>query len=300
MDADICKRFKNVREWLPDKLASNGEYQINDKQYINEYCTSGCDSSLDQISAGCLYLLNEFFKDDSAFELVAKEEIYIVEYILIWLSYMLNLIKTQEKDNIEPFYNTYIKDSGKYTNNMNYIGHYKGYKDLIDEHNYFLSTDMSIIPKLYDAFNTLCDIYNELDTNNLNCEEFSEKASQFVQKYEEFTKEHDIAEDKPYFHVLLTLLEGYDKLKKECKNFPSTPDITKIISGDVSEVTSSSSIANKLIPILSILVAIAIFLGISYKYSLFGFRKRFQKQKLREKLKNIKKKMNRSYMIQRE
>ncbi|ETB57999.1 hypothetical protein YYC_04775 [Plasmodium yoelii 17X] len=292
MDADICKRFKNVREWLPDQLASNGEYQINDKQHLTEYCTSGCDSSLDQISAGCLYLLNEFFKDDSAFEFVAKENFYIVQYILIWLSYMLNLIKTQENVSIELFYNTYIRDSGKYTNNINYIKSYNGYKDLIDGNNYFLSMDMSIIPKLYDAFNTLCDIYNNLDTNNSNCAKYSEKANQFVETYKKIIIDHNITEDNYYYHVLINLLIDYNKLKKKCEYFPPTPDITKIISEHVSEVTSSSSIASKLIPILSILVAISIFLGISYKYSLFGFRKRVQKQKLREKLKNIKKRIN--------
>ncbi|ETB63537.1 hypothetical protein YYC_00014 [Plasmodium yoelii 17X] len=264
MDKDVCKRFKDVREWLPDQLDSNREHQIDDKHF-NEYCTNKCKDPLDKINAGCLYLLNEFFRDSSAFDEVAKKNIYIVQYILIWLSYMLSLDKSGDESIIENFYNTYIRNSDKYTNNMKYINRYNGYKDLIDGNNYILSMDMSIIPKLYVVFNTLCDIYNELDTNNLNCEKFSEKASQFVQKYEEFTKKHDIAEDKPYFHVLINLLIDYENLKNRCKIFPSAPDITKIISGDVSEVTSSSSIASKLIPILSILVAITIFLGISYK-----------------------------------
>ncbi|EAA19624.1 putative yir1 protein, partial [Plasmodium yoelii yoelii] len=48
-------------------------------------------------------------------------------------------------------------------------------------------------------------------------------------------------------------------------------------TGHISEVTSSSSIVSKLIPVVSIFAAISIFLGISYKYSLFGFRKRVQK-----------------------
>ncbi|SCL84051.1 Plasmodium variant antigen protein Cir/Yir/Bir, putative, partial [Plasmodium chabaudi adami] len=57
------------------------------------------------------------------------------------------------------------------------------------------------------------------------------------------------------------------------------------------EATSSgSSIASKLIPAL-LIFAIPLFLGIAYKYSLFGFDKRVQRQNLREKLKKIKKKM---------
>ncbi|SCL94317.1 Plasmodium variant antigen protein Cir/Yir/Bir, putative, partial [Plasmodium chabaudi adami] len=53
---------------------------------------------------------------------------------------------------------------------------------------------------------------------------------------------------------------------------------------------SSSSVASKLIPAL-LVFAIPIFLGIAYKYSLFGFDKRLHRQYLREKLKKINKKM---------
>ncbi|SCL81644.1 Plasmodium variant antigen protein Cir/Yir/Bir, putative, partial [Plasmodium berghei] len=116
-----------------------------------------------------------------------------------------------------------------------------------------------------------------------------------------------------------TLSTDYDNIKNECKdaqcsNFPILPaikttqnatngpkqasetiSITNSIktSSQTSEVTSSSSsIGNKLFTVLSIFGAIAFFLGISYKYSLFGRRKRAQKQYLREKIKNIKKRMN--------
>ncbi|ETB56463.1 hypothetical protein YYC_05608 [Plasmodium yoelii 17X] len=241
-------------------------YQFKDDTHFKKYCTGdSCDTDFDKINAGCLYFFDTFFKDVSAFETAAKRNIYIIEYILIWLSYMLNLIKTEEHDSIGSFYKTYIEDGNKYTNNMNYIDGYNGYKDLIDGNKYFLSIDMSIIPKLYDVFNTLCYIYNELDTKNSNCAKYSEKANKFVEKYKQIIIDHNITDDNSYFHVFLTLLKDYDKLKKKCEVFPSIPDITKIISEHVSEVTSSSSIASKLIPILSILVAMAIFLGISYK-----------------------------------
>ncbi|VTZ74016.1 PIR protein [Plasmodium yoelii] len=61
-----------------------------------------------------------------------------------------------------------------------------------------------------------------------------------------------------------------------------------IYNSGVSEFETAIStplIANKLIIVLSTLFVIAFFLGISYKYSLFGFRKKSQKQHLREKLK---------------
>ncbi|CDU16022.1 hypothetical protein YYC_02364 [Plasmodium yoelii 17X] len=292
MDAEICKKFQNVRKWFPDKLDDNKMFQFTENEHFNKYCNNNCDDNLDKISAGCLYLLNEFFRDLSTFEEAAKGNIYVIEYILIWLSYMLNLIKTEENDSIDPFYNTYIKGGDKYTTNIKYISTYNDYKDLIDRNYYFLSTDMNIISKLYDSFNTLCDMYNELATNNSNCAKCLEKARQFVKKYEELNIDHNIGEDNSYSHVFLTLLIDYDNLKNKCRDFPSISGITHENSEQRSEVTSGSSIASKLIPILSILVAIAIFLGIAYKYSLFGFRKRAQKQYLREKIKNIKKRMN--------
>ncbi|CAD2112232.1 CIR protein PIR protein [Plasmodium vinckei] len=62
-------------------------------------------------------------------------------------------------------------------------------------------------------------------------------------------------------------------------------------SVSVSEFTpSNSSTSSKLIPVLSIFVVIPIFLGIAYKYSLFGVDKLFQRQYLRKKLKKVKKK----------
>ncbi|CAD2105454.1 PIR protein CIR protein [Plasmodium vinckei petteri] len=64
------------------------------------------------------------------------------------------------------------------------------------------------------------------------------------------------------------------------------------IFGETPEVTSSSSsISTTLIPALSVFSVIPVFLGIAYKYSLFGVDKLFQRQYLRTKLKNVKKKM---------
>ncbi|VTZ80371.1 PIR protein [Plasmodium yoelii] len=297
MDKDVCKKFQDVRKWFPDQLDNKKMYQFKDDTHFKRYCTGdSCDTDLDKINAGCLYFFDTFFKDETTFQNDAKGNIYIVQYIMIWLIYMLNLTKTEENDSIGSFYKTYIEHGNKYTKNIDYISSHNSYKDLIDINDYFLSMDMSIVSKLYDAFNTLCDIYNELDTNYSNCTQCSGKASQFVETYKTIIIDHNNGENTRYFYVLINLLTDYENLKKNCDIFPPIPNIENIIS----EATSSSSIASKLIPILSILVAIAIFLGISYKYSLFGFRKRFQKQKLREKLKNIKKKMNNSYMIQRE
>ncbi|CDU16862.1 PIR protein [Plasmodium yoelii] len=277
MNKEVCQTLIPLRNSF-SYVEEDGSYQFT---HDEDYCTNeNCEDDTGKIHARCLYIFHTFFKDKSVFETAAKGNIYIVQYILIWLSYILSLIKSNGADNRTIFYNKYINEGDKYNNNIDYIVGYKSYKDLIDRNKYILSMDMSIISKLYDAFNTLCDIYIEHDTNNPNCVNYSEKANQFVETYKKIIIDHNIGENIRYFHVLINILTDYDNLKKNCEILPSTPDIKKIIS----EATSSS-IARKLIPILSILVAIPIFLGIAYKYSLFGFRKRGQKQHLREKLK---------------
>ncbi|CDS44746.1 YIR protein [Plasmodium yoelii] len=283
MDADICKTFTPLRNVIFN--SDDGiSYRFTDDNDYKDYCTGGnCNDDTDKMNARCLHIFDALFKDKSEFETDAKGNIYIVQYILIWLSYVFSLIKSEEKGSLNEFYNKYIETGDSYKKEINEVTN-KNYKDLIDKNKYILSMDKSIISKLYDVFSTLCNIYIEVDGSNSNCEKSSEKANQFVETYKKIIIDHNIGENIRYFYVLINLLTDYDNLKKKCEKFPSTPDIKKIISEHVSEATSSS-ITSKLIPILSILVAIPIFLGIAYKYSLFGFRKRFQKQHLREKLK---------------
>ncbi|SCL81481.1 Plasmodium variant antigen protein Cir/Yir/Bir, putative, partial [Plasmodium berghei] len=66
MDAEICKNFLLVRTNFPDQLDNNGNYKIEDDTHFKEYCSNqNCVNELEKISAGCLYLFNEFFKDSS-------------------------------------------------------------------------------------------------------------------------------------------------------------------------------------------------------------------------------------------
>ncbi|WBY54382.1 PIR protein [Plasmodium yoelii yoelii] len=208
MDAEICKNFLLVREKFPDQLNSDGKYTFKD-EYFKDYCTGGCDNDFKKINAGCLYFFDAFFKDSSLFEKVAKNNINIVDYIIIWLSYMLSLMESELKE---------------------------------------------------------------------------KKAKEFVKKYEQLNGNYSITGNSSYNKMLSSLSTDYNKLKDKYKDSSSLPAIKS------TQITSSSSIANNLLLVLSIFGAIGIFLGISYKYSLFGFRKRFKKQQIREKLKNIKKK----------
>ncbi|VTZ82007.1 PIR protein [Plasmodium yoelii] len=303
MDTNICKRFKKVLEDFPDNLDNKKNYQFKNGNLFKKYCNNNCDGPLDKINAGCLYFFNEFFGSSSSFKNHAKCNINVVEYIMIWLSYMLNL-----KDNVDGitnlghFYTTYMNKQENYTNSINGVTEYTNYMDLIDKKKYFLNMNNNIVSNLYKAFNLLCEMYTGFDENKEDCAKYSEKASQFIEIYKKLNENSNNSDGIPYRQALCTLSSDYDNFKKkynesqrcessslptiEEKNTLNCPEQTVKCSEQTFEAaSSSSSIGNKLFLFLSIFGAIAIFLGISYKYSLFGFRKRAQKQKLREKLK---------------
>ncbi|VTZ80302.1 PIR protein [Plasmodium yoelii] len=265
MDGEICKRFKNVWEDFPDTLSS-GNYQFKSDKHSQTYCTNiNCDNNVGKIHAVCLFLFNALL-GSSSFKINENSKIIIVEYIMIWLSYMLSRIENEgNSSTLQFFFSVYI-NGGDY---------YSSYKDLINKNNYFLKMDNNIISKFYGAFKSLCNLYTQFDEDTDNCKNYLEGDNEFIKKYEELKKDSKITKDNSYSQLLSTLLNDYNNLKDKC-----------------NDASSFTSIANKLFIVLSIFAAIAIFLGISYKYSLFGFRKRFQKQKLREKIKNIKKRMN--------
>ncbi|SCL87033.1 BIR protein [Plasmodium berghei] len=304
MDANICRNFLLVMTKFPDQLDSKGKYYFNDDQNFKEYCTNNsCDSDLEKINAGCLYFFNAFFKDSDLFQSVAKSNINIVDYIIIWLSYMLNLKENNNgTSNLTYFYTTNINND-KYTNSITGVDAYSSYKDLIDKKHDLTKVDIKDISKFYDVFKKLCEMYTEFDDDNKNCTKCSGKAKEFVEKYKDLNKDYNNTNSSSYNKMLSTLSTDYNNLKNKCKNvqnskFPLLPEIktTQIsvksyeqTSAQTPEVaSSSSSIGNNLFTVLSVFGAIALFLGISYKYSLFGRRKRSQKQYLREKIKNIK------------
>ncbi|ETB63538.1 hypothetical protein YYC_00015 [Plasmodium yoelii 17X] len=301
MNKKVCRNFFAIRSSISDQLDNNGNYKITIQNNLKEYCSNNnCVHELEKINAGCLYLFDAFFKDSAVFNY--HNNIDVVYYIMIWLSHMLNLKENNEShiSALNHFYNTYINND-KYKNTINDVKGYNSYKDLIDKKK-LMNMDIKIISKFYDAFNTLCNMYVEINEDNPNCGYFLKKSNEFVEKYKNLMEDSDITKNSLYSQILVNLSNDYDNFKKEynkCSSFPSieTTDnsvhTSKLTSAQTYEVTpSSSSISKNLFIVLSIFGAIGFFLGISYKYSLFGFRKRFQKQKLREKLKNIKKRMN--------
>ncbi|SCL85817.1 CIR protein [Plasmodium chabaudi chabaudi] len=305
MDEEMCQYFKIIWDDFPDTL-SDGNYNFNASgfcdTYCDENCDDNCDTDLDKINAGCLYFLKTFLGNYDSINNDATSYMNIAQYIIIWLSHMLSLKKNDNISNLNDFYNAYIKDDEKYNEKYNEEitddSDDTTYKNLINKIISSMNMDMSIISKFYNALKILCNMYNEINSETPNCRNYYGKTKNLFDEYKKLL--NDDIKDSPYNKLLSTLSTDYDNFKSfcakkcnGCNDIPTHLDIkTAQFSAHGSELTSSSSsVASKLIPAL-LISSIPIFLGIAYKYSLFGFGKRVQRQNLREKPKKIKKKMN--------
>ncbi|SCL98916.1 Plasmodium variant antigen protein Cir/Yir/Bir, putative, partial [Plasmodium chabaudi adami] len=212
----------------------------------------------------------------------------LAQYAILWLNYKLDLMSYKNISNLNAFHNKYIKDIEK-TADAEACNIYKYF---INNKQDMMNLDIKYMSKFYALLKSLCEMYNEIDADKSKCTKCLQKPNEFDIKFETLNNDSSITGNEAYSQLLHTLSNDYDNLKKKCKcslSLPTREQIQHTARG--SEATSSNlSIASKLIPVL-LAFAIPVFLGISYKYSLFGFDKRLHKQYLREKLKKIKKKM---------
>ncbi|EAA22248.1 putative yir1 protein [Plasmodium yoelii yoelii] len=291
MDYLLCLRFDKLRNYFPDELNKSTKNDIHSLGNIKNYCSNGeseetgCKTDLDKINGGCLWLFEQNIVNRINDLSNEQLKVFII-YIIIWLNYMVNLKKDGEIKNLNDFYTKYIETNTHYTNckkNNNDYNHtlkektgYNNFKEIIDKRKDFVNINFEYIPKFYDAFKSLCNMYTEIDANSPNCTKYLIDAKNFVEKYEKLNDD-SISGDSSYRQILSTLSTDYDNFKNycisngvNCKGFPPLSLIKKKQNSELSEkisdvTSSSSSIKNKLIPVLSIIAAIPILLGIFYK-----------------------------------
>ncbi|VTZ79196.1 PIR protein [Plasmodium yoelii] len=295
MEDSICGKFDLLRMYLPDELKDKGKFELEDISNYNNYCPNrDCNSELEKITIGFLWLLGEYF---TKYPKKGKSEYNdkpFFLYIVLWLSHKLNQHSEYRTTPINDFYTKNIIGSNKYSIFKNDSSRFTDYREFIDKQINLLNINIEDLSKFYDAFKLLCSIYDNTEMNT-DRNTLLNNASKFVIKYQELKRDSSNFDDSPYKKILSVLSNDYDYLKNKCKHVQLIPDIEADISAlafTFEDASSSSPVGSKLFTVLSIFGAIAFFLGISYKYSLFGFRKRAQKQYLREKIKKIKKKMN--------
>ncbi|CDU16387.1 YIR protein, partial [Plasmodium yoelii] len=259
MNEHMWGKFIYVRTnfiYQPD----NRIYKFISDVLFKEYCNNKiCGSDLDKINAVCLHLFNELFGSSDTFSINSKNNINIVEYIIIWLSYILSLKPHEGITNLNDFYDKYIKDGEKYNKKIDGVTAYESYKDLIDKKENLMNIGIKDMSRFYHAFNELSNMYNGFDTKKTDCKNYLKDAKNFVKKYDELNEDYNNGKNSPYNQLLSTLSNDYNRFKNICNgaqssNFPSLPTYSRRLL-----------IKNTLISIGFIFVAVSIFLGIAYK-----------------------------------
>ncbi|CDU19198.1 PIR protein [Plasmodium yoelii] len=290
MDDSICSKFYILRKYLPDELDEEAEFDLEQISDFQNYCPNkDCKSELEKITIGFLWLLGQCYSAIQNKKHNKNNTNTFILYMISWFSYKLKQNSDHQSTQINDFYTKHVINNHKYKKFIKEAYTIANLKEFMNEQNDLLNINIEDLSKFYGAFKLLCSMYDNVETNNYGTT-LSNNVNDFIKKYKELNNDYN-NEGSPHRQILSTLSTDYNNLKNKCKGCTSLPDITDV-SALASVDTSSSSIGNKLFTVLSIFGAIAFFLGISYKYSLFGFRKRFQKQYIREKIKNIKKKMN--------
>ncbi|ETB57379.1 hypothetical protein YYC_04781 [Plasmodium yoelii 17X] len=247
--------------------------------FFNSYCPDdNYDTDDKKVSSTFITLLN-FFESivDGKFD-----SDKLVEYAILWLSYVLNQKTQNGTTKIYDFYTNHVVKNNCYNQKINADSDSdsgnKISKDVIETKIRSMNIDIKDISNFYDAFKSLCNMYSEIDAEDYQCNKCFENAGELLEKYEKLKNALDINKGSSYYQLLSSLSNDYKKFEQlynmACNN-----------TSPLVACPRSSVIKNILITIAIIFVASSILLGVSYKYSLFGFRKRSQKQHLREMLK---------------
>ncbi|CAD2094038.1 CIR protein PIR protein [Plasmodium vinckei lentum] len=238
-------------------------------KYFHYGNTSGklkCNDYLEMASYGLIYLLENLKKYNLEYDKLA-------EYAILWLRYKLNQSAGHNKTSLNDFYTKHIKNNNYYNKKINGDGS-PTYKELIDKKKDLMN--IQEMTKFSYPFKLLLLLYDKNNKKSGNCNHLDD-AKKFAKEFEELIKISNKIGSSSYNKMLYRLSDDYNNLKNKCTNFPPLPKIKTPLT--------------TLIPALSTFSVIPAFLGIAYKYSLFGVDKLFQRQYIRKKLKKVKKKM---------
>ncbi|ETB57274.1 hypothetical protein YYC_05070 [Plasmodium yoelii 17X] len=250
--------------YLPDNLGVPAKLEIKRITNYDKYCpNNNCDTDLDKITIGFLWLLEQCysaFKNKSQ-DINSVNAFFI--YIISWFSYKLKQNFNYTNTPINDFYNQHVKNNDKYKSFTSPAYTIGDLGEFMDERNDLLNINIEDMSKFYDALKLICSMYS--DVTMTKHDTLPTNAIMFVKKYQELNNDCNI-KGTARSKIFSALSTDYNNLKEKCKDFKSLPEITANISALTSgDTSSSSSIGNKLFTVLSIIGAIAFFLGISYK-----------------------------------
>ncbi|CAD2107787.1 CIR protein PIR protein [Plasmodium vinckei petteri] len=242
--------------------------------YYSAFNDYYCMNYFQMARSGIIILLENLKKYNLEYDKLA-------EYAILFLSYKLKQHSEHKYKSakLNDFYTNHIKNNNDY--NKKIKGNGPTYKEIINKNKDLMNNNE--ISKFNGLFSILCKLYTECDKKKsyTNC---SNDAHDFAKNFENLNQDSNINGNTSYRKLLSTLSNDYDNFKinfaekcNGCSDLPTLPEI--------------KTPPSKLIPVLSVFPVIPVFLGIAYKYSLFGVDKLFQRQYLRKKLKKITNKM---------
>ncbi|CDS44872.1 PIR protein [Plasmodium yoelii] len=268
-ECDAINEIDNYFVDVPNNSRKDGSGDL-----LNVYCPNkNCSNDEEKIISGFIMLLKMVDNEN-----INSEK--LVEFAILWLSYKLNKKKEIGTTRLYDFYTENIEKNSCYKGNIPTDSNSNINKDVIENKIRSMDIDIKDISNFYDAFKSLCNMYSEINAeNNTECKTCLENAGEFFEKCEKVKNVFDITKGSSYLQLWSSLSNDYKNFENNynsnwCDNVPS------VVACPRSSITK-----NTLITIAIIFVASSILLGVSYKYSLFGFRKRSQKQHLREMLK---------------
>ncbi|SCL82935.1 CIR protein, partial [Plasmodium chabaudi chabaudi] len=256
-------------------VMDDGEFRV-DRQHesILQYCnyknnsvTYDCNDYFQLTSCGFIYLLKTL-KDN-----YKLEDDKLAEYVILWLSYKLSRIRQHNFANLKEFYTKYIVNNECYNEKIK-DGDTTTYKDIIDKKNDLMDMNIIEISKFNGLFSILFYLYYLFHDKSLDCKKNCELATNFANILEELNDDSNIKEKSLHTQILSTLLDDYNNLinkyGNKCSILQSISQLTpKKISVEsslqTSKGTSSPSILNTVIPVLSTFSVISLFLGVAYK-----------------------------------
>ncbi|CAD2095045.1 PIR protein CIR protein [Plasmodium vinckei] len=270
---NVYKDINTIDRYFYEKNQGGTTIEITD-EIIHDYChyrnTSGkgkCNDYLEKASSGVIHLLKKLKEN------YGLEYDKLSEYAILWLRYKLNQKAPYYDTQLNYFYNNYIQTNKHYNDKINNSVNMT-YKDIIDTKKDLM--DIKEMTNFSYPFKLLLLLYDKNNNKSGDCFHLDD-ANRFANKFEELNKDYNNIEGSSYNKMLHRLSDDYNNLISKCTNFPTLPKI--------------KTTPSKLIPALSTFSVIPVFLGIAYKYSLFGVDKLFQRQYLKKKLKKVKKKL---------
>ncbi|VTZ71606.1 PIR protein [Plasmodium yoelii] len=273
MSKGLCDLINTVDKYVVDDPNNPGEYNSEHLLSI-AFPKKDCDSDDQKLTSSFIALLT--LLNDNKNENLEGDK--LVEYAILWLSYKLNQKKENRTIIFNEFYTKDIEKNSCYNQKITDNSDNKINKDVIKNKIKSMDIDIKDISNFYDAFKSLCNMYNEIVADDDQCNKCLESAGELFEKYEKLKNDLNINKGSSYYQLLSSLSNDYkifeNKYSDKCNH-----------GSPLVACPRNSVIKNTLITIAIIFVAASILLGVSYKYSLFGFRKRGQKQHLREKLK---------------